>query len=415
MLQSQRLACHAVLKTLEGRNLTRTLNEIWRANPELTGQQKGLIQDSSYGVFRYYGTLKAVLDALLKTPPKDRQIEALLLAALYQLQYTQAPVHAIVNHAVEVSRHSGKGLVNAVLRNFLRRKDALLESASGNEVALFNHPQWWIDRLKAQYPEHYREILNAGNSRPPMTLRVNQRKIPPSAYRALLQENRIECSVLSDNALMLAKPMPVEKLPGFSGGLVSVQDWGAQQAASLLDLKDGMRVLDACAAPGGKSAHILESARVDLLSLDNSASRSRQILENYSRLGLEGEVRVADAADPKSWWDGVPFQRILADVPCSASGVVRRHPDIKWLRRVEDIAGFAGGQISILEALWQTLASGGKLLYSTCSVFEAENAGLVAEFMKRHHEAALIDDIPGGQLLPNDQQDGFFYALLQKK
>ena len=245
-----------------------------------------------------------------------------------------------------------------------------------------------------------------------MTLRVNQRKTSPTAYRALLQENRIECSVLSDNALMLAKPMPVEKLPGFSDGLVSVQDWGAQQAAPLLDLKDGMRVLDACAAPGGKSAHILESAQVDLLSLDNSASRSRQIEENYSRLGLEGDVRVSDAADPKSWWDGVPFQRILADVPCSASGVVRRHPDIKWLRRAEDIAGFSGQQLAILEALWQTLASGGKLLYSTCSVFKEENAGLVEEFMKRHHEAALIDEMP---LLPDDQQDGFFYALLQKK
>ena len=413
MHDSQRLAGSAVLKTLEGRNLAQTLGRIWLENRELTPQQKGAIQDLSYGVFRYYGLLHAELDLLLKNPLQDRNTEALLLVALYQLQYTQAPSHAIVNHAVEVSKKSTKGLVNAVLRNFQRGKDEVLEKISGVEVAKYNHPSWWIDKLKAQYPVSFPEILEAGNSRPPMTLRINRRKTSPSDY---LSKNP-EGIALSDSALMLAKPVPVEKLPGFREGLVSVQDLGAQWAAPLMDLKKGMRVLDACAAPGGKSAHMLETADIDLLSLDSSAARAAQIEENFSRLGLKGTIKVGDAALPETWWDGKPFDRILADVPCSASGVVRRHPDIKWLRREGDIAGFARQQLSILEALWQTLASNGKLLYSTCSVFEEENARIVGAFVERNHDAVLLplDKIPGGQLLPNDKHDGFFYALLRKK
>ena len=409
MLESQKLASFAVLKTLEGRNLTQTLNRIWLENRSLTQQQKGSIQDLSYGVFRHYGFLQAELELLLKTPLKSRSVEALLLVALYQLQHTQAPDHAIVNHAVEGSQKSAKGLVNAVLRNFLRRKGDLLEIVSGNEVARYNHPQWWIDKLKGQYPECYGEILDAGNSRPPMTLRINRRRTALSDYLSTCPEGKS----LSDSALMLLKPMPVEKLKGFHEGLVSVQDFGAQRAASLLDLKDGMRVLDACAAPGGKSAHMLEIADIDLLSLDSSETRARQIGENFSRLGLSGIIKVGDAALPGSWWNEKDFDRILADVPCSASGVARRHPDIKWLRRPEDIEGFAFQQERILNALWQTLASGGKLLYSTCSVFAEENSEIVRKFVDRNKAFALIEEQV--QLLPNDIHDGFFYALLRKK
>lgn len=413
MHQVQRLASYAVSRTLGGRNLTKTLNEIWHTHPELNPGQRGAIQDLSYGVFRNLGLLKAILGTLLKKQPKDSQIEALLLVALYQLNYSHAAKHAVVDHAVGVAPKFAKPLVNAVLRNFLRQKDALLEAASNNEAAIFNHPKWWIDKLKDQYPEDYARILDAGNSRPPMTLRINRRKTTSEAYQALLQENGIEFVPLSEFALVLSKPMPVDSLPGFAQGLASVQDLGAQQAASLLDLEDGMRVLDACAAPGGKSAHILEAASVDLLSLDNSPSRTRQIGENFERLGLAGKILTADASDIASWWDGIFFQRILADVPCSASGVVRRHPDIKWLRRPEDIESFAAQQIVILDALWQTLESGGKLLYSTCSVFEEENMRLVELFLKRHAEATLLAD-EGLQLLPDDKQDGFFYARIQK-
>ncbi len=413
MHQVQRLASYAVSRTLGGRNLTKTLNEIWHTHSGLNPAQRGAIQDLSYGVFRNLGFLKTILGMLVKKQPKDSQIEALLLVALYQLNYSQAAKHAVVDHAVGVAPKFGKPLVNAVLRNFLRQKDALLEAASNSEAAIFNHPKWWIDKLKNQYPADYARILDAGNSRPPMTLRINRRKTTSAAYQALLQENGIEFIPLSESALMLSKPMPVDSLPGFAEGLASVQDLGAQKAAILLDLEDGMRVLDACAAPGGKSAHILEAASVDLLSLDNSPSRAEQIRENFGRLGLAGKVLTADASDTSSWWDGTLFQRILADVPCSASGVVRRHPDIKWLRRPEDIETFTTQQSAILDALWQTLESGGKLLYSTCSVFEEENMGLVALFLKRHADAILLAD-EGFQLLPDDKQDGFFYALIKK-
>ena len=413
MHQVQRLASYAVSRTLGGRNLTKTLNEIWHTHSGLNPAQRGAIQDLSYGVFRNLGFLKTILGMLVKKQPKDSQIEALLLVALYQLNYSQAAKHAVVDHAVGVAPKFGKPLVNAVLRNFLRQKDALLEAASNSEAAIFNHPKWWIDKLKNQYPADYARILDAGNSRPPMTLRINRRKTTSEAYQALLQENGIEFIPLSESALMLSKPMPVDSLPGFAEGLASVQDLGAQKAAILLDLEDGMRVLDACAAPGGKSAHILEAASVDLLSLDNSPSRAEQIRENFGRLGLAGKVLTADASDTSSWWDGTLFQRILADVPCSASGVVRRHPDIKWLRRPEDIETFTTQQSAILDALWQTLESGGKLLYSTCSVFEEENMGLVALFLKRHADAILLAD-EGFQLLPDDKQDGFFYALIKK-
>ena len=413
MHQIQRLASYGVSRTLGGRNLTKTLNEVWRTHADLNSRQKGAIQDLSYGTLRYLGTLKALLGKLLKKPPKDSQIEALLLVALYQLRHTQAANHAIVDHAVGVAPKYGKSLVNAVLRSFLRQQDALMESIADSETASFNHPQWWIDKLKHQYPEQYEQILEAGNSHPPMTLRINRRKTTAQAYHALLQAGDIEFTQLSEYALMLSKPQPVDALPGFAEGLVSVQDFGAQQAASLLELEDGMRVLDACAAPGGKSAHILETAEVELLSLDSSAARAGQIRENFGRLGLVGKVLTADASDAASWWDGKPFQRILADVPCSASGVVRRHPDIKWLRRPEDFKTLASQQLSILDALWQTLESGGKLLYSTCSVFEEENSGLIALFMKGHDDAVLLND-EGIHLLPDDKQDGFFYALLRK-
>lgn len=421
MLDSQRLASHAVIKTLEGRNLTQTLSEIWLKNPHLSPQQKGMIQDLSYGVFRYYGELQALLDRLLNKPAKNKTVISLLLVALYQLRYTQAHEYAIVNHAVNASAKHGPGiknLVNAILRNYLRQKETLPTEITYDDQARFNHPAWWVKQLKKQYPDRYTSILKAGNTHPPMTLRINKRKTTLAAYQACLNNNDIEHEITSDIALMLKKPVPVNKLPGFFEGLVSIQDLGAQQAASLLDLNTGMDVLDACAAPGGKSAHILETCDVGLVSLDNNPTRLKQIEENFSRLGLTGQLKIGDASKPETWWDGKPFHRILADVPCSASGVVRRHPDIKWLRRPEDIQKFSHQQLTILDALWKTLGSGGKLLYSTCSVFYEENSELIADFLINHEDAtqlALNDKFQDGQLLPDDQHDGFFYALLQKK
>src|SRR5690349_15172721 len=240
------------------------------------------------------------------------------------------------------------------------------------------HPRWWIDALRSGYPDDWRAILAAGNAHPPMALRVNRRRIGLDEYQAKLAQAGIAARRCEEFGLLVEKPLPVDRLPGFGAGEVSVQDLGAQRAARCLDLRDGQRVLDACAAPGGKSAHILELADVALTALDVDAARASRIEPNLRRLGLQATVRVADATKSPTWWDGQPFDRILADVPCSASGIVRRHPDIKWLRRPGDLERFADQQRSLLAALWRLLAPGGKLLYATCSVFPGENDDVVA-------------------------------------
>jgi len=311
-----------------------------------------------------------------------------------------------------------------VLRSFLRQRDAWLAQARKTEPGRWSHPQWWIDALRNAYPAHYADILEAGNTRPPMTLRVNLRRIERDAYVAMLRTAGLEAEAIGEAAVMLAQPVPVEDLPGFAHGLVSVQDLSAQYAAYLLDLSDGMRVLDACAAPGGKSSHILERARVDLTAIDRDAQRLSRVASNFERLGLSGRLLCADASEPARWWDGRPFDRILLDAPCTASGIVRRHPDIKWLRSPEDLRAHTAQQRHLLEALWRTLAGGGKLLYATCSVFPEENQAQVSAFLQGHSEARLlppsgiregpeIGNIKG-QILPDPRHDGFFYALLQK-
>ncbi|MGC2047349.1 MAG: 16S rRNA (cytosine(967)-C(5))-methyltransferase RsmB, partial [Gallionella sp.] len=282
---------------------------------------------------------------------------------------------------------------------------------------------WWIDELHAQYAERGPALLDAGNRHPPMTLRVNRRRSSTADYLALLAQHHISAKVIGPDALQLDKPVSVDRLPGFLAGMVSVQDAGAQIAARLLDVHDGMRVLDACAAPGGKTAHILELAAVELVALDKDEKRLQRVAENLQRLGLTAQLVAGDAADPDSWWDGKTFQRILADVPCSASGVVRRHPDIKWLRRRADIAGFAAQQLGILCSLWRLIEQDGKLLYATCSVFQQENEQVITAFLAQQPDALRLPvvmaghlpDKNEGQLLPNDQHDGFFYALLHKQ
>lgn len=423
MLESQRLAALAVCQVLEGRSLTDILEASFRAPPGLTPQQRGAVQDLAYGALRHYGTLQAALDQLLARAPSDRRIGCLLLVALYQLEHGRSAPHAVVNEAVEaasaISSKAPRALVNAVLRSFQRRREELLARARESEPGRWSHPQWWIDRLRADYPDDYAAILEAGNSHPPMALRVNRRRLDPDACLERLRVTGIEGQRAGAAGILLAKPRPVEKLPGFAEGELSVQDLGAQEAAPLLDLRNGQRVLDACAAPGGKTAHILECADVDCLALDSDPARLERVRRNLDRLGLEARLAPADAGTPDDWWDGRPFDRILADVPCSASGVARRHPDIKWLRRDSDIAQYAAGQRRILDALWLTLAAGGKLLYATCSVFREENSGQLASFLDRHPDAEVLS-LAGtlaseGQLLPGPRHDGFFYALLGKR
>lgn len=424
MIKAQLEAATIIKKVLAGTSLTSVLQTTWRDNPTLSSQQRGAIQDLSYGVLRFYGQLDALLALLIKKSLNDVHIKYLLLVGIYQLQYSKAPPHAVVDHAVSAARSlsGGKwrqGLVNAVLRNFLRQRTKLLKQVMESEVARYSHPQWWIDKLRLQYPHSYQKILEANNQRPSMTLRVNRQKINVDEYLSLLEENGLSEQRIWDNAVQLIKPVAVEKLPGFSAGLVSIQDAGAQLAAPFLDVRSGMRVLDACAAPGGKSTHLLEMANIELTVLDNDPERLARVEQNLNRIQVNATKLICgDAAQPAQWWDGKPFDRILADVPCSASGVVCRHPDIKWLRRERDLQQFSANQQKILNTLWSILTKRGKLLYATCSIFAEENKLQIEAFLSQHPNARQLTlthtNMIEGQLLPNSQHNGFFYALLEK-
>lgn len=398
----------------KGQNLNRVL-----AQQPVEG--RATVQDISYGSLREYALLAALRDALLSNPLRDSVIAALLVVALRQLRARPDATHTVVNEAVEAAaaiQPWARGLVNGVLRNYLRQADALTATVIQKESVRWNYPQWWIDRLRLAYPDHWQAALAAGNQHAPMTLRVNQHHGSAAAYLELLRDAGVEATQTGASALQLAHPIAVAQLPGFASGRVSVQDAGAQLAAPLLDLHDGQRVLDACAAPGGKAGHILETAEVALTALDSDPARLERVRENLDRLRVTATLVCGDAAQPDTWWDGQPFDRILADVPCSASGVVRRHPDIKWLRRPDDIAYFAAQQAAMLPALWRCLAHDGKLLYATCSIFPEENQRQVDAFLDQHEDARQLnlagEWIYPGQLLPNDQHDGFFYALLAK-
>jgi 16S rRNA (cytosine967-C5)-methyltransferase len=410
---TQRLASQLIAAVLtEGRNLTDALRQVFQAHPDLTAQQRGAIQDIAYGTVRFYGPLNLLLGLLSNKPVSDDKIRYLLLVGLYQLVYTKAKPYAIVDSAVTLARRHKQtvgGLVNAILRNFLRNRETLWQTATTEDP--YSHPQWWRYKLRTQYPNDWEAILQTNNMHPLFTLRVNLQKTSQKAYLKLLETAGMTAEPLGTQAIRLEKAVPVKDLPLFAEGYVSVQDYGAQRAAQLLDLTDGMRVLDACAAPGGKTGHMLELADVEMLALDKEASRLVRVDENLTRLGLKATLCRADATSTDGWWDGVAFDRILADVPCSASGVVRRHPDIKWLRREADIARFGVQQREILDTMWQCLRSGGKLLYATCSVFSEENSQQVEAFLTRHPEAKCLGE---EKLIPDQDHDGFYYALLEK-
>jgi 16S rRNA (cytosine967-C5)-methyltransferase len=413
-------AARVVNSVILGRNLTQALAESLRQHPKFSPQQRGALQDLCYGTLRHYGKLAFMLGKLMQRPSRDANLQHLLLVALYQIEFSKAQQHVIVDQAVNAAKllNAGAGgLVNGVLRNYLRQREALKQAAMREEESRYSYPHWWIAAIKKQYPEKAAAILEAGNQHPPMTLRVNIKRTTVVEYQILLAEQGIAAQRVEPDALILEQPVAVDRLAKFAEGWVSVQDAGAQYAARILDVRDGMRVLDACAAPGGKAAHLLEIADIDLVAVDKDEQRLARINENLQRLQLQAQVVCGDAATPQAWWDGKPFQRILADVPCSASGVVRRHPDIKWLRRAADIDSFAKQQAQILEALWSLLALDGKLLYVTCSVFKRENQQVTDAFLKQHPEAEQeqIGILQEGQLLPNEQHDGFYYALLHKK
>ena len=419
--------------------------------------QRGAAQALSFETLRGLGRARALLDALQPKRIKPAELEHLLLVAIALLSapgmasqaetlahphtaftpqstvrpppagsahYPHYPDHTLINQAVQActlrprTRHA-RGLVNALLRRLQTERIGLVQQVMRSDAARHNHPDWWAQRMRAAYPQHWPALLDLAAQHPAMTLRVNARWGDRDAYLALLRAQGMDADAPEmpglEQTLVLHKPAPVQQLPQFDAGAASVQDASAQLAAGLLDAQDGMRVLDACAAPGGKTAHILERADCTVLALDQDAARAERIHSTLARLRLPAaQVVTANAAQPAAWWDGRPFDRILLDAPCSASGIVRRHPDIRWLRQDADIPALAMQQAALLDTLWPLLAPGGRLLYATCSVFPEEGSAQAAAFLQRHGDAVACS--APGQILPSQtpERDGFFYALFAK-
>ncbi|WP_348970374.1 MULTISPECIES: 16S rRNA (cytosine(967)-C(5))-methyltransferase RsmB [Pseudomonas] len=396
-------------------------------------RDRGFTQDLAFGTARWQPRLSALAEKLLQKPFKtaDADVEALLLVGLYQLLYTRVPAHAAIGETVgcadKLKKPWAKGLLNAVLRNAQRESETIFAELERDPVVRTAHPRWLQKSLKAFWPEQWEAICAANNAHPPMILRVNRRHHSRDAYLALLGEAGIAATpcVYSRDGIVLEAAADVRSLPGFAEGWISVQDEAAQLAADLLDLAPGQRVLDACCAPGGKTCHILEAepALAGVVAVDLEAKRLVRVKENLERLGLDAELIAADGRDIDKWWDGKPFQRILLDAPCSATGVIRRHPDIKLTRQPDDIVALAQLQGELLDAMWKTLEVGGILLYATCSTLPTENTEVIAAFLERTPGARELDlataagikQPHGRQLLAQEGgHDGFYYAKLIK-
>ncbi len=404
-----------------------------RLRAQAGSQDGAFIRELCFGVCRWYQRLQTLAATMLTRPlkPRDADIQALLLLGLYQLLFTRVPPHAAIHETVEASKALGKpwaaGMLNGVLRRFVRERAQIIGDLAQNPAFQYSHPGWLLKQLQQAYPEQWPQICEANNGRAPMTLRVNCTRITRDAYLQQLSEQGIaaQATKFADSAVQLKQALEVHLLPGFAEGVVSVQDEAAQLAAKLLQPQPGMRVLDACAAPGGKSCHLLEYQPniSELVAVDLAGDRTALIHDNLRRGGLTATVVTGDAARPAQWWDGQPFDRILLDAPCSASGVIRRHPDIKLLRRQRDIAKLAHQQIQLVRSLWPLLKPAGVLLYATCSVFPEENEEVVARFVSEQNDAQSLRIAAdwgqsgqyGRQLLPQIAgNDGFYYATIQK-
>ncbi|MDE1891914.1 MAG: 16S rRNA (cytosine(967)-C(5))-methyltransferase RsmB [Betaproteobacteria bacterium] len=422
MEENQRLAVWVLWYVFQGKNVDQAL---LLAEKELTLREVnlGAVKDYTYGVLRYGWQLKFIVKKLCKKYP-SQLIENLLLIALYQLLYTNDDAFTIVSQAVNTAAKLDhialKGFVNAVLRTFLREKDRFIQVAQQNEEARYNHPQWWINKIKHQYPLIWEDILKEAQQRAPFTLRVNTQQCSVEEYVKKLNEAHIDVVWVNNEAIILATPCSVDKLPGFDLGMVSIQDASAQLALNYIDLFSQARVLDACAAPGGKTCHLLEHGQsIELLALDKSEDRLQRIWDNIKRLKLSTprlSIKAVDARDINSWWDGVQFDRILLDAPCTGSGVVRRHPDIKWLRRESDISQLVAEQEALLNNLWPLLKPQGKLVYVTCSIFKEETSEQIQKFLKKHTDAKQLNSGSEQEsfIKPDSFHDGFYYAVCQK-
>jgi len=426
-------AASLLMAVRDGQSMTAALEGI-------DAQLRPGVQSLGFHTLRWLGRAEALRQQLARRPPPP-EADALLCVAL-ALVWTEhdAPytAHTLVDQAVEAAKRSDAtqhqaSFINGCLRRFLRERDELVARTEKSPQAVWNHPQWWIDRLRKDHPGQWQALLQANNSRAPLILRVNTRKTTQAGYLQALAAAGIDASPVGLHGVILAAARPVTSLPGFAEGHFSVQDAAAQLAAPLLlqDLaKPGepdarLHILDACAAPGGKTAHLLELADCDVIALEIDARRCERIAQNLLRLGLQAEIRVGDAGQPDDWWDGRPYDGILLDAPCTASGIVRRHPDVRWLRRPSDIPQLAAIQAKLLQALWPLLKPGGRLLYCTCSVFRAEGDNQVQTFLTHHTDALLLPS--PGHLLPQSgveatvfpdnlmrEHDGFYYALLEK-
>lgn len=429
---SARLAAATILTEVTVRQ--RSLNSALASTlPELDERERGFCQQLCYGVLRWHPSLQFLAKQLLSKPlkNKDADIFNLLLIGLYQLRDLRTPAHAAISETVNTSKQLGKkwasGLLNACLRNYQRQQQQMETALNADVSARQAHPDWLLKHYQADWPEHSSQICDANNQQPPMMLRVNQLQHSREDYLTQLSAAGIKAEVVSDteHGILLTRPCDVSQLPGFDTGAVSVQDGAAQITARLLDIHSGQRILDACAAPGGKTGHILESAPDNtVVALDVSQERLQQVESNLSRLQLSATLKAADASQTDAWWDGELFDRILIDAPCTGSGVIRRHPDIKLLRRADDIASLAAQQQQLLDSLWPLLKADGLMVYTTCSAFKQENEQQIDAFLQRHPDAeeVRIEQPPaqarpfGYQRLPGDDiMDGFFYACLRRR
>ncbi|MCM0043892.1 MAG: 16S rRNA (cytosine(967)-C(5))-methyltransferase RsmB [Burkholderiaceae bacterium] len=413
-------AARALAEVEAGNALPRALSGVFASRP-MSPAARGAIQDIAYRSLRRWGEARALLKKLADRPPSPPRLKALLCCAL-ALASEEVPAyapHTLVDQTVDACAADrelarARGMVNAVLRRFLRERATLLAAVMQDDEARWNYPSWWVDAARLAWPDDWTAVLDAGNHQPPLTLRVNVRRTSIDAYLARLASLDIDAHRIGPVAVRLGRPRPVGEIPGFDDGDVSVQDAAAQLAAPLLAPEAGMRVLDACAAPGGKTGHLLELADVDLVALDQDGERLVRVEQNLSRLALAAELRTGDAR-ARDWWDGRPFDRILADVPCTASGIVRRHPDIRWLRRPTDSARLSQLSAAILDNLWSLLKPGGRLLLATCSLWPEESEQQAQRMVQRHGASLLAAP---GQLLPTSGEysdhDGLFYALLEK-
>ena len=428
-------AAQAVQAVWRGRSLDVALPNALASLPASLAREHGLIQEMTYGALRWHFQLLPLVRDFIQKPfqDKDADVEALLVIGLYQLLHMRVAAHAAVKETVEAAsvlkKDWAKPMLNAVLRRVTREEGALRARIAADEILELAHPVWMLEQLKQAWPNDWRAIAHANNARPPLTLRVHSGKTTRAAYLQELAAAGLAAQAVAhvDSAVTMEAPLSVEALPSFHSGAISVQDAAAQLAAVLLDAQPGERVLDACAAPGGKAAHILErTPQVALTALDIDARRLQRIRENFTRLGLTGAIVQGDAARPADWWDGQPFHRILLDAPCSATGVIRRHPDIRLHRLPADIEQLAVSQMRLLKALWLLLAPGGKLLYVTCSIFPQENSQVLTRFLARQADARVHTlshpalahaqpDATGFQVLPGTLgMDGFYYAAIQK-